>query len=83
MEFEEGGMSHSLILSTVRSIQFCNNEILQQRQIDRNIFDLLMAAIACLLNLTQSYPNLSPLIRNSEGIITLVSLLQNDFINPR
>ena len=67
----------------IRCIQFGNSEILRQKGISKEILDLLLMTIACLLNTTQSSLTISHVFRENEGITTLVSILQNDFINPR
>lgn len=71
------------ISGLIRCIQFGNSEILRQKKITKEVLDLLIMTTACLLNTTQSSISISRLFRENEGITTLVSLLQNDFINPR
>lgn len=67
----------------IRNIQFGNSEILRQKGISKEILDLMLMTIACLLNATQASLTLSHIFRENEGITTLMSILQNDFINPR
>ena len=43
---------------------------------------MLMAA-GCLLNMTQTSTEVSTIFRDSEGITTLISVLQNETINAK
>ena len=80
----QNAMKHQETMSgMIRCIQFGDSEILRQKGVSKEILDLLLMTIACLLNTTQSSLTISHVFRENEGITTLVSILQNDYINPR
>ena len=69
--------------SLIRCLQFGNAQLARNRAISREILELMLATAGCLLNMTQSSREISTVFRESEGITTLISILQNEVVNAQ
>lgn len=80
---QEVAKKRDVIVNLIRCLQFGNNEISRQHIISREIIELMLMAAGCLLNMTQTSTEVSTIFRDSEGITTLISVLQNETINAK